>query len=148
MYFAQKILSVPVYGQATTYYCQPASAQMISSYYGVSHTQDYIYNMMGSYDPNNHGVYPYNAVNYYTSSNGLSKSNSYCSYDVRYFANIRSEIDANRPLVSDTTTHARACIGYQDNGYLTDYLRLNDPWPIGHSYWEAFGSEDSRIYVK
>ena len=88
------------------------------------------------------------ALLYYKSSNGLNRPNSRSSFDVRYFADIRTEIDNNRPLQSNTATHARVCVGYQDNGYLTSYLRLNDPWPNGHSDWEAFGSESDRIYVK
>ncbi|WP_245859631.1 C39 family peptidase [Methanosarcina spelaei] len=145
--FAQKLLSVPVYSQATTYYCVPASAAMITTYYkGSSPSQSSIYQMMNGVAP--HGVSASRALLYYKSSNGLNKPNSSSSFDVRYLADIRNEIDNNRPLQSNTATHARACVGYQYNGLLTSYLRLNDPWPIGHSYWEAFGSESDRIYVK
>jgi hypothetical protein len=144
---AEKVLSVPVYSQTTTYYCVPASAAMITTYYkGSSPSQSSIYQMMNGVSP--HGVSASRALLYYKSSNGLNKPNSFSSFDVRYLADIRNEIDNNRPLQSNTATHARACVGYQYNGLLTSYLRLNDPWPIGHSYWEAFGSESDRIYVK
>ncbi|HEY3362512.1 MAG TPA: C39 family peptidase [Methanosarcina sp.] len=147
-YFAQKILSVPVYSQSTTYYCQPASAQMIASYYGVSHTQDYIYSKMGGVAPN--GINNSQALVYYKSSSGLNKPKSYTTTSV-YWGTGVSEIDNNRPFMSGTNDHARVCVGYQDNGYLTSYLRINDPAPPyigGHATWEAFGSEVDRIYVK
>lgn len=154
---AEKVLSVLVYSQATTYYCVPASAAMITAYYkGSSPSQSSIYQMMNGVVP--HGIDDSRALLYYKSSNGLNKPNrirrtittaiSFSSFDVRYFADIRNEIDNNRPLQSHTATHARVCIGYQYNGLLTSYLRLNDPWPNGHSDWEAFGSESDRIYVK
>ena len=67
-----------------------------------------------------------------------------------YFGTGETEINSGRPFMSGTDTHARVCRGYQDNGYLTSYLYINDPWPpyIGQIYWEAFGSETHRIYVK
>lgn len=148
-YYALKTLKVPVYSQATTYYCHAASGQMIAKYYGKSHTQDYIYGMMGPYASNGY-VYADNAVKYYKSSSGLNKPGSSVEYSV-YWGNGVGEIDSNRPFVSCISGHARVCRGYEDNGFLTSYLYINDPWPPyigGHANWEAFGSEVHRICVK
>ncbi|WP_052723391.1 C39 family peptidase [Methanosarcina barkeri] len=133
--------------QGLKQYCVPASAAMITAYYkGSSPSQSSIYKTMQGVAP--HGIDNSRALLYYKSSNGLNKPNSFSSFDVRYFADIRNEIDNNRPLQSNTATHDRVCVGYQYNGLLTSYLRFNNLWTIGHSDWEAFGSESDRIYVK
>lgn len=38
----QELLDVTLYAQETTYYCAPASAQMILSYHGYQYTQSQI----------------------------------------------------------------------------------------------------------
>jgi hypothetical protein len=98
-YFAEKILNVPLYAQATYYYCQTASAQMIAKYYGVSHTQNYIYGKMNGVAPN--GVDNDHALLYYRSSSGLNKPNSEKTTTVAYFGTVRSEIDASRPFIAE-----------------------------------------------
>ncbi|AKB42173.1 MULTISPECIES: C39 family peptidase [Methanosarcina] len=146
-YFAETILTVPTYTQATTYYCQPASAQMLTKYYNdVRPTQNVIYAMMNGVAPN--GVTDTNALLYYKSSSGMNKPNSVKTTTVIYWDTVVNEIEDHGPFMSGTPTHARVCCGYQDNGFLTSYLRINDPWPVGHAYWEAFGEDTHRIYVR
>lgn len=143
----EKILDVPIYTQSTNYYCQPASAQMLTKYYNdVKPSQSSIYQMMNGVAPS--GVNNPNALLYYKSSSGMNKPNSVSTSTVIYWGTVVNEIDDHGPFKSGTSTHARVCRGYQDNGFLTSYLRINDPWPIGHAYWEAFGEEDNRIYVR
>ena len=139
-------LNVPLYGGEKTYYCGPATAQMIAKYYGVSHTQDYIYGIMGATAPQ--GTTVNHQFTYYTSSQGLAKTHSAKDYDL-YFGEVVTEINNNRPIKSGVSGHARACVGYYyDTG--EQLLALNDPSPqwTGSYQLEAFGSEINRIYVR
>ena len=78
----------------------------------------------------------------------MNKPNSVKTTTVIYWDTVVNEIEDHGPFMSGTPTHARVCCGYQDNGFLTSYLRINDPWPVGHAYWEAFGEDTHRIYVR
>ncbi len=141
-----KTLNVPLYGGEQTYYCGPATAQMIAAYYGVSHTQDYIYGIMGGVAPS--GVTNPQQLTYYKSSQGLAKTHS-IEDEVLYFSEVVTEINNNRPFKSGISDHARACVGYySDTG--EQVLALNDPSPrwSGSYKLEAFGSEVNRIYVR
>jgi maltose-binding protein MalE len=123
---------------------------MISKYYGITRTQDYIYNMMGpTYDTGGY-VFDTNQLNYYIPSNGLNKPHSIRVTSGLTFSTAVSEINNNRPFVSLTTAHSRACRGYSDTGFGLQYLAINDPWPIGSGLQtvEVIGSEARRIYVR
>jgi hypothetical protein len=141
-----KTLNVPLYGGEKTYYCGPATAKMIAAYYGVSHTQDYIYGVMGGVAPN--GVTNSQQYTYYVSSQGLAKTHS-IKDTTPTFGEVVTEINNNRPFKSGLSDHARACVGYYyDTG--EQVLALNDPSPqwSGSYKLEAFGSEVNRIYVR
>lgn len=142
---SSKTLSVPLYGQETSYYCAPASGQMIAKYYGVTHTQTYIYGVMRGVAP--YGVTDDDQVRYY--KNGLGKSNSYHTTSFTFDTAV-SEINNNRPFVSLITGHARVCRGYSDTGFGLKYLAINDPLPVGsgQQYGEAYGNEIERVYVR
>ncbi|AKB80892.1 GTPases - Sulfate adenylate transferase subunit 1 [Methanosarcina barkeri 3] len=143
----QKDLGSPtVYLQTTNYYCQPASAQMLTKYYrGTKPSQDSIYQMMGGVAPN--GLNNTEALVYYKASNGLNKPNAYSSSNVT-FSKAVTEINNYRPFKSGTGTHARVCRGYKQVDS-EQYLRICDPSPtsLGMAYWELIGSESNRIYV-
>lgn len=142
-----KTLNVPLYGGEKTYYCGPATAKMIAKYYGVSHTQDYIYGIMGATAPQ--GTTIDQQLTYYRSSQGLAKTNSVKRTSSLYFGDVVTEINNNRPFRSGVSGHARACVGYYyDTG--EQILALNDPSPqwSGSYQLEAFGSEINRIYVR
>jgi hypothetical protein len=139
-----KELDVPLYGQEENYYCAPATAQMIAKYYGVTHTQDYIFGVM---DGDTGGCSYSEQLDYYKASNGLDKDGSY--YDsTPDFNDVVSEINSGRPLRSGVTGHARACIGYQDYGIR--YISINDPWPVnsGSNRLEVWGNVVNHIFVK
>jgi hypothetical protein len=139
-------LDVPIYLGDTRYYCQPASAQMLTKYYrGTKPSQDSIYSMMGGVAPQ--GIYNDQALVYYHASNGLNKPNADSIKDVS-FSKAVNEINNNRPFMSGLTDHARVCRGYKTSGS-SKYLRICDPaWrSIGRPYWEAIGSESDRIIM-
>lgn len=145
-----KTLSVPLYGQETDYYCAPTSAQMIAAYHGVSHTQSYIYQLMGPNYGSSGGVYPENQLQYYTSSSGLNKPNSVSTTISLTFNNAVSEINSYRPFKSGITGHARVCKGYSYTDFGVQYLKINDPSPVGSGFStvESPGQEVNRIYVR
>jgi hypothetical protein len=141
-------LDTTLYGQENDHYCAPACGKMIAKYYGVTHTQDFIYQKMGPGYASGGGVLNNNQLNYYRPSTGLNKPDStYVS--VFTFSNAVSEINNNRPFVSIRDEHSRVCSGYLSD-YPDYYLAIDDPLPedYGNSYMEDFGSEDYRIYVR
>lgn len=133
----QKVLNVPLYGQQTTYYCSPASAQMILSYHGYWYTQAQIANAMG------------------TTTSGTPIGNiptgieEVTNYQVDAWndwlwgwGTVTSEINNNHPYISNIAGHSRAARGYYyDTLYpWIKYQRINDPWPPqqGQVYWENY----------
>lgn len=146
-----KTIYVPLYGQENDYYCAPASAKMIAAYYYVSHSQDYIYGMMGPTYGSGGTVYASNQLQYYTSTNGLNKPSSVYTTSSLTFNNAVSEINSNKPFKSGVSGHARVCKGYSYDIYGGQYLKLNNPWPVGSgnaNYVEGPGLEINRIYVR
>lgn len=140
-------LGATVYAQITSYYCAPATAKMLTKYYnGADVPQTTIYEMMNGVAP--HGVTYPNQLLYYCSSNGMNKPDSY-STDTVSFAGAMNEINNGGPFMSGVTGHARMCRGYKISGS-NKYLRIGNPNPIYFCvpYWEAFGSEIKRIYVR
>ncbi|MDD3901943.1 MAG: C39 family peptidase [Dysgonamonadaceae bacterium] len=143
-----KYLDTILYGQENDHYCAPACGQMIAKYYGVTHTQNFIYQKMGPGYDTGGNVYNKNQLNYYQSSTGLNKPHS--TYVTAFtFDQAISEINYNRPFVSIRDSHSRVCSGYL-NDYPDRYLAIDDPLPenYGYSYMEEFGSEDYRVYVR
>ncbi|WP_445475715.1 C39 family peptidase [Methanococcoides methylutens] len=142
-----KKLSVPLYGQEESYYCAPATAQMIAKYYGVTHAQADIIAIMGG-DEN--GCSDSEQLTYYKASNGLDKDGSYIDSSPT-FNEVVSEIDNNRPLKSGVSNHARVCTGYRTTVYGLQYIFINDPWPVGYGMsreelWD--GGVEDHINVK
>ncbi|AKB17885.1 C39 family peptidase [Methanosarcina sp. WWM596] len=140
-------LGATVYAQITSYYCAPATAKMLTKYYNdESPHQTTIYEMMNGVAPN--GVTYPNQLLYYCSSNGMNKPDSF-STDTVSFAGAMNEINNGGPFASGVSGHVRMCRGYKISGS-NEYLRIGDPNPIYFCvpYWEAFGSENKRIYVR
>jgi hypothetical protein len=140
-------LGATVYAQITSYYCGPATAKMLTEYYNDENPhQTTIYEMMNGVAPN--GVTNSQQLLYYRSSNGMNKPDSFSTTTVS-FAGAMNEINNGGPFKSGVPGHARMCRGYKISGSNV-YLRIGDPNPIYFCvpYWEAFGSEDDRIYVR
>ncbi|KKG16457.1 hypothetical protein EO98_01635 [Methanosarcina sp. 2.H.T.1A.6] len=140
-------LGATVYAQITSYYCGPATAKMLTEYYNDENPhQTTIYEMMNGVAPN--GVTNSQQLLYYRSSNGMNKPDSFSTTTVS-FAGAMNEINNGGPFKSGVPGHARMCRGYKISGS-NEYLRIGDPNPIYFCvpYWEAFGSEDDRIYVR
>jgi hypothetical protein len=130
-----KTLSVQLYAQQYSNYCAAATGQMIAKYHGHTHSQSLVATFMGL-TPGGGGATDDDQLVYY--HYGISK---YGSDDYpASFNGEKDEIDANRPLMSGITGHARCARGYSES-VLGDYIYINDPWPvnIGLVYWEWWG---------
>ncbi|SFM25825.1 C39 family peptidase [Methanolobus profundi] len=142
------ILNVPLYAQSKSYYCAPASAQMIAKFYGVTHTQNYIYGLMN--DGSGGACTNTEQLNYYQASNGLNKPNSYLDNTPTY-SEAKTKISQSNPLKSGVTDHARVCRGYYDSYGVSgqNALYINDPANGGSTYWEEWDDivHTNYIYV-
>lgn len=139
-----KTLSVPKHAQLLPWYCAPATGQMISDYYGFSHSQSYIAGRMGTTIT---GTTQEGQLDYY--QDDINKPNSYEDTNPIWSEAV-DEINADRPLMSGIDGHARCCRGWKDTG--GNHLYINDPWPwiIGDIYWEGWDDvlHTDYIYVR
>ncbi|HOW13530.1 C39 family peptidase [Methanosarcina sp.] len=143
-----KTLNVPLCAQETSYYCAVASAQMIAKYYGITtHSQSYIYQIMGGTGGTLNNT---QQLVYYQGSNGLNKPGSIYVTSGLTFNSAVAEINSNRPFKSAITNHARVCRGYTYTSDGIQYLKINDPAPVGSgsNKIESPGQEINRIYVR
>jgi len=133
----QELLDVTLYGQETTYYCAPASAQMILSYHGYQYTQSQIAEAMGTTTSGTPiGNIPTGIEE--VTNNQVDAWNDW-SWG---WGTVTNEINNNHPYMSNIAGHARAVRGYY---YDTErpwikYQRINDPWPVGQGEdrWENY----------
>ena len=133
----QELLNVPLYGQETTYYCAPASAQMILSYHGYQYTQSQIAEAMGTTTSGTPiGNIPTGIEE--VTNNQVDAWNDW-SWG---WGTVTNEINNNHPYVSNIAGHAIAVRGYYyDTGRSwIKYQRINDPWPVGQGEdrWENY----------
>jgi hypothetical protein len=133
----QELLDVTLYGQETTYYCAPASAQMILSYHGYQYTQSQIAEAM---DTTVGGTLIWNIPTGIeeVTNNQVDSWNDW-SWG---WGTVTNEINNNHPYISNIAGHARAVRGYY---YDTErpwikYQRINDPLPVGQGEerWENY----------
>jgi hypothetical protein len=147
-----------LYGQQTPVYCAVATGQMILDYYRYYFDQDDIAAAMstGSGGTSNTGQ-----VQGYESLTNNSLDATYDS--TADWSEAKAEIDANRPMKSGISGHARACAGWKrQNIFLIGqqpkrWLRIYDPWPWnanicqgGKIVWEDWDAitHTNFIYVR
>jgi hypothetical protein len=151
-------LDVPLYGQETSYYCGPASCQMIGKYIcDIYRTQNYIYDFQGWHDHNDPdgGISDSDAEDYcsYSTDRGGLGQEGTTTTNTMSFTAAMDEIDDDRPFFTMVSgpNHFRVCYGYSDTGYGLHYLYINDPWPVGSGFQtvEVNGAQEfERIYVR
>lgn len=144
-----------LFGQEKTYYCMPATGQMIADYFGVTHTQDHIAGEMGTTPT---GSFPEGMVAYFSGivPDGLGRTGSEVDWSPT-FSEVWQEIyHYDRPVASSvdrgSTAHTRACVGY----LITSTPRANrqyifDPLPVdeGSKVWEDTATVEylDNVYV-
>lgn len=74
-YSYKELNDFSLFGQERSYYCMPATGQMIADYFGVTHTQDHIADEMGT---TTGGTQPAGMINYFEDSapDGLGRTGS------------------------------------------------------------------------
>jgi len=147
-----------LYAQQTDVYCAVATGQMILDFHRWPFTQDQIATAMstdasGTTNPNQ-------VAGYESLTNNSFDATFDASAD---WSEAKSEIDANRPLKSGISGHARACAGWKrQNIFLVlqspkRWLQIYDPWPWnadicqgGAVVWEDWDAVNHTnfIYVR
>jgi hypothetical protein len=133
-----------LYAQQTNVYCAVATGQMILDFYRYNFDQDAIATAMGT--DSGGTSWAGQETGYKSLSNGCLDAFHDYSAD---WAEAKAEIDANRPVKSGISGHARACAGWKrQNIFLIGaapkrWLQIYDPWPWnadicagGAVYWE------------
>jgi len=144
--------------QQTNVYCAVATGQMILDFYRYYASQDQIATAMGTTGSGSTNQGQANA--YVSLSNKCLTATIDTTAD---WTEAKSEIDANRPLKSGISGHARACFGYKHarfwlvNQPQPRWLYILDPWPWnanicagGAEYWEDWYAinHTNFIYVR
>jgi Peptidase_C39 like family len=144
--------------QQTNVYCAVATGQMILDFYRYYYTQEQIATAMGTTSGGSTNEGQANA--YVSLSNKCLTATIDTTAD---WSEARAEIDANRPLKSGISGHARACFGYKSarfwivNQPQPRWLYILDPWPWnanictgGAEYWEDWYAitHTNFIYVR
>jgi hypothetical protein len=133
-----------LYAQQTNVYCAVATGQMILDFYRRPFTQDAIATAMGT--DSGGTSWAGQEDGYISLSNGCL--NAFHDYSADW-SEAKAEIDANRPLKSGISGHARAVAGWKRQNFAligstpTRWLQIYDPWPWnadicagGAVYWE------------
>lgn len=145
-----------LYGQQTSFYCAVATGQMLLDFYRYPFTQPQIATAMGT---GSGGTSQAGQVA------GLQSLSNGClaavSDTTPTWSEAKAEIDANRPLKSGISGHARACSGwatlqfYPGAPVLSNWLRIHDPWPWnadpcqgGAVVWEDWDAVTHTNYIR
>jgi len=144
--------------QQTDMYCAVATGQMILDFYRYYYSQAEIAAAMGTGaggTSNDGQTQGYQKLSYYCLEPVIDTSADW--------AEAKAEIDANRPLKSGISGHARACFGWKRaNIWIVSlpqpkWLYILDPWPWnadlcmgGAEYWEDWYAinHTNFIYVR
>ncbi|KIM03698.1 MAG: hypothetical protein KU29_11285 [Sulfurovum sp. FS06-10] len=144
-----------LYAQQTNVYCAVATGQMLLDFYKYHYTQDEIATAMGT---GTGGTSNIGQVNGYES---LSKNCLDATYDgTANWDEARNEINANRPLKSGISGHARACAGWMQRTIFIigqqpeKWLKIYDPSPWnkdicqgGRVYWENWNAVTHTNFI-
>jgi hypothetical protein len=147
-----------LHAQQTNVYCAVATGQMILDFYRYNFTQDQVAAAMGT------GA---SGTSNAGQADGYKKLSNYCLDaiidETANWTEAKAEIDANRPLKSGISGHARACFGWKRQNLILPgkpqgrWLYIVDPWPWnadickgGAIYWEDWYAinHTNFIYVR
>ena len=153
-YCAGSVIGLTHYAQITNYFCVDASAQMLLEHYGWNYTQNQIAVAMGTTAAQG-GT---SGAGLTTGFKSLTDNTLLLTFDngasrAQQFADVVTEVSANRPLFTQVPHHYRVCVGYSEviSGILglvtNQMLYIYDPWPWnadlckpGAPYWETWAS--------
>lgn len=139
-------------GQETNVWCVGASSQMLLDFYRYEYTQDRLATELGLGTKANPNGLPYSQVGHVVTALEALTGNG---LDVTMitnpgFATFRTEIKANRPLISFVPGHSRTVAGYTEtlipilSTGTSQGLLVYDPWPPNAGVitkWENFATQ-------
>lgn len=139
-------------GQETNVWCVGASSQMLLDFYRYEYTQDRLATELGLGTKANPNGLPYSQVSHVVTALEALTGNG---LDVTMitnpgFATFRTEIKANRPLISFVPGHSRTVAGYTEtlipilSTGTSQGLLVYDPWPPNAGVitkWENFATQ-------
>lgn len=143
-------------GQETNVWCVGASAQMLLDFYRYEYTQTRLAQELGLGTKANPNGLPYSQVGQVVTAlealtgNGLDVT----MISNPTFAKFRSEIRANRPLISFVPGHSRTVAGYTQNLITQIHtqpyrgLLVYDPWPPNAGLitkWENMATQTNQF---
>lgn len=141
-------------GQETNVWCVGASVQMVLDFYRYGYTQTRLAAELGLGTKANPNGLPYSrdADVVVVLENLSSKALVAAMNTSPTFAQYKSEISANRPLISFIPGHSRAVAGYKETVSVIPTLNYQgllvfDPWPPNAGVitrWENFGATTYR----
>ena len=137
---------VPVIAQENSYYCVPASIQMLCKYFNnptPTPSQTSIYTYLKGKPPV--GLTCYDIEKWVINKWGKTPTTRTSAFNN---IDVVTEIDNKRPFFSLVSGHCRVCRGYKnEGGYF--YLYINDPLPGTAIYERTYGGpEVARVYVR
>jgi hypothetical protein len=143
-----------LYGQLTNVWCVAASVQMLLAFYRYIYTQDRIATALGLGTRAAPNGLPYARVaDVVTQLEALTSNGLDATMTVNpTFALFRSEISANRPMISFVPGHSRTVAGYIQYNLvlagLTPFrgLLVYDPWPPTTGVITRWENWDTQTY--
>lgn len=142
-------------GQETNVWCVAASVQMVLDFYRYEYSQTRLATELGLGTRTNPNGLPYANDSLVVdvleamSSGALDAT----MYTTNPFSRFRTEINANRPLISFIPGHSRTVAGYTDTSWMVltglgfQGLCVYDPWPPNAGVvtrWENFATSTYR----
>ncbi|MDQ2838387.1 MAG: C39 family peptidase [Actinomycetota bacterium] len=143
-------------GQETNVWCVAASVQMVLDFYRYDYDQTRIASQLGLGTKANPNGLPFNRSGDTSTALQVLSNNSLASTmnTSPNFAQFRSEILANRPLVSFIPGHSRSVAGYTRTTAVLNPavgfsgLLVFDPWPPNAGVITRWENVDSQTYVR
>jgi hypothetical protein len=148
-----------VRGQETSVWCVGASVQMMLDFYRYEYSQTRLAVELGLGTPSNPNGLPYSQIGKIEQTLEKLSNNALSATLINNpdFNDFKSEIDANRPILSIVPGHARTVAGYYQS-YISllpnppfKGLLVYDPWPPTTGVvtrWENFNTTSYQYAVR
>lgn len=156
-------IPIPIYQQATNYYCGPASVKMVVQFInGSSDTQNVI---AGDLNTNSSGTYVYMITKYLNDKTSKNYNHQIFYSPSSWFNAARAGVMSNKPMIANVkSANSPGVLPYTTSGHYmpvsgvaaidvggvvpysnivrsapAEYIRVTDPWGValGHRWYKA-----------